>query len=117
MANNDLVSCTITPSLSCVSVISISSNVITASITASITPTIVIAASNNPICNNSSVTFTATITNGGSTPVYQWKLNGAVVGTNSATFTSNTLINNDVVTCELTSNEPCATSNLVTSMQ
>jgi len=74
-----------------------------------------IASSANSICSGTSVTFTATPTNGGSTPAYQWKLNGSNVGTNSAIYT-NTPANNDAVTCVLNSNaSPCATSNPATS--
>jgi hypothetical protein len=64
------------------------------------------------------VTFTATPTNGGSTPLYQWKVNGANVGTNINTY-SFVPANNDLITCVLTSNVTCAagspaTSNIVT---
>src|SRR5207249_9291059 len=69
----------------------------------------------NTICAGTSVTFTATPTNGGSTPAYQWKLNGNNVGTNSTTYTNTTLANNDVVTCVLTSNANCATGSPATS--
>jgi hypothetical protein len=73
-----------------------------------------IAASANPVFAGTSVTFTATPANGSSAPVYQWKVNGVNVGTNSATY-SYTPANNDLVTCELTSNATCATGNPATS--
>ncbi|TDW43217.1 PA14 domain-containing protein, partial [Flavobacterium sp. 270] len=67
------------------------------------------------ICPGTSVTFTATPTNGG-TPSYQWKLNGGNVGANSATYTTNTLVNGDTVTCVMTSNaSPCLTGSPATS--
>jgi hypothetical protein len=75
-----------------------------------------IAASSNPVCLNTSVTFTATPVNGGASPVYQWKKNGSNAGSNSPTYTYNP-VNNDVLTCIMTSNGPCtspATSNAIT---
>ena len=67
-----------------------------------------IAASANNICSGTPVTFTATPVNGGTSPSYQWQINGATAGTNSTTFTTNTLANGDLVTCVLTSNATCA---------
>src|SRR6185436_16667449 len=61
------------------------------------------------------VTFTANITNGGGAPIYQWQINGANVGSNSNTYSSNTLNNGDIITCTLTSNAPCAVPVNVTS--
>lgn len=81
-----------------------------------LTPSVSISASANPFCSGTSVTFTATPTNGGATPVYQWKLNGGNVGTNSATYTNGTLANGNTVTCVMTSNaSPCLTGSTVTS--
>jgi predicted outer membrane repeat protein len=80
------------------------------------TPSISIAADpGNSITAGTSVTFTATPTNGGSTPSYQWKVNGGNVGMNQATFTSATLADGDEVTCEMTSSETCADPTMATS--
>jgi hypothetical protein len=68
---------------------------------------IIITSSANDICFGTPVTFTAVITNGGSTPTYQWQKNGINVGTNSDTYTDVSLNNNDVVRCKLTSADPC----------
>lgn len=67
------------------------------------------------MCLGTPVTFIATITNGGASPVYQWKLNGNNVGANASTFVSNTLVSGDVVTCTLTSNAPCVNPTVVPS--
>lgn len=53
------------------------------------------------ICAGSSLTFTATINNGGTNPLYNWKVNGQIVGTNSSSYTSATLQNSDVVSLEV----------------
>ena len=88
-------------------------------VTPGVPVSISISASQNNVCAGTSVTFTAVPTNGGLSPSYQWKVNGVNTGPNSSTFTY-TPINNDVVTCVLTSsimtciiNNP-ATSNAIT---
>jgi hypothetical protein len=74
------------------------------------------AAPAGAICTGTNVTFTATPTNGGAVPVYQWKLNGGNVGTNSDTYANNTLVNGDIVTVEMTSNASlCLTGSPATS--
>lgn len=67
------------------------------------------------ICAGTSVTFTADATNGGTTPSYQWKLNGLNTGTNSSTFTTSTLSNADSVSCVLTSSINCTSGNPASS--
>jgi hypothetical protein len=52
--------------------------------------------------------------NGGSTPGYQWKVNGVNAGTSQNTY-SYVPVNGDIVTCLLTSTAPCPISNPVTS--
>jgi large repetitive protein len=91
------------------------SRAITMSVNAIVAPTVTIAASpSSTITRGTSVTFTATPTNGG-TPVYQWKKNNTNVGTNSATYTDANLATNDAITCTLTSNADCISTNTATS--
>ncbi|MCX6268095.1 MAG: T9SS type A sorting domain-containing protein [Bacteroidetes bacterium] len=73
-----------------------------------------IAASANPVAAGTSVTFTATPVNEGAAPTYVWKVNGSVVGTSSITYAYIPL-NNDVVTCQLTSSLACTSNNPATS--
>ncbi len=73
----------------------------TASVTRTVAASVTISsnATNNRICAGSNVLFTATPTNGGSAPTYQWKLNGNnITGANSATYSTTSLANNDVIT-------------------
>ncbi len=73
---------------------------------------VTIAASpSGSICPSTPVTFTATPVNGGSTPTYQWTLNGGPVGTNAATYNNSTLADNDQVRVTLTSSLRCTSGN------
>ncbi|HRH67731.1 MAG TPA: zinc-dependent metalloprotease, partial [Bacteroidia bacterium] len=69
---------------------------------------VIFAAPYSTICTGATVTFTATPTNGGTGPVYQWKKNGLVVGTNNPVYSTSSLANGDEIICEMTSNDPCA---------
>jgi len=81
-----------------------------------VVPTISISSNaGTTICSGQSVTFSATTTNGGNSPAYQWKINSSNVGTNSASFTTTSLNDGDVVSCVLTSIANCATPATVTS--
>jgi uncharacterized protein (TIGR02145 family) len=61
------------------------------------------------------VTFTAVPQNGGSSPTYQWKVNGNNVGTGATSYTYNPA-NLDNVTCTLTSSlTGCLSGNPVVS--
>jgi len=117
LLNADVVSCVMTSNAACASPNPVTSNTITMTVNPNVTPSVSIALTGgtNPECSGSSATFTATATNGGLTPSYQWKIGATNVGTNSPTFTSATLLNNDVITCVMTSNASCASPNPVTS--
>ncbi|MBK7173457.1 MAG: hypothetical protein IPH84_09525 [Bacteroidales bacterium] len=113
-ANNDLVTCELTSNAVCVSGSPATSNSIVMSVDPVVTASVLISPSVNPVCAGTSVTFTAVPTNEGTTPVYQWKVNGNNAGTNSATF-NYVPANNDLVTCELTSNAVCVSGSPATS--
>ena len=119
LANGDVISCIMTSDAACVSGSPATSNSVTMTVNPNVSASISIAASSNPVCAGTPVTFTATPVNGGTTPVYQWKLNGVNTGTNSPTYSNSTLANGNVVSCVMTSNASCvsgspATSNSIT---
>jgi sugar lactone lactonase YvrE len=58
-------------------------------------------------------TFTATAVHGGTTPIYQWYRNGIAVGTNSPTFISNTLSNNDSVWATMATSASACTQPVI----
>jgi hypothetical protein len=72
-------------------------------------------ASDVSICEGTTVNFNASPTNGGSTPAYQWQVNGINAGTNSPSFSTSTLNNGDVVTVIMTSSDPCVSPATATS--
>lgn len=74
-----------------------------------------ITPSSNPVCEGTSVTLTATPTNGGSSPIYQWKVNGTnITGATNSTYTY-VPVDGDSITCVLTSNAECVSGNPATS--
>ena len=86
--------------------------------TSSLSPTISISTATTTVCSGSNTTFSATATNTGGSPSYAWKKNGSTVATTSSpsyVFVSNSLATNDVITCQLTSSNTCASPISVTS--
>ncbi len=76
---------------------------------------IAITGGSNPTTQGASVTFTATTMNCGSAPIYQWKVNGVSVGTNSPSYTTSALTNGQTVSCVVTSSLACASPTTATS--
>ena len=85
-------------------------------ITGNVEPSVSISSSDpdNEICEGAPVTFTATPTNGGSSPSYQWLVDGNNVGSGGNTFTTSSLEDGQTVTVILTSNETCRTEDTAT---
>lgn len=81
-----------------------------------LTPTINISTASNSVCSGNSVTFNASATNAGSSPIYQWRKNNTNIGVGSTiVFAPNTLVTGDVITCLLTSNAACLTTQNASS--
>ena len=114
--NNDVVSCILTSSNTiCVFNNPATSNSITMMVNPQMPVSLSITSSLNPVCAGNTVLFTANPINEGSSPVYQWKVNGVNTGTNSSTFTY-IPVNNDQISCVLTSSfTVCVTNNPATS--
>jgi lipoprotein NlpI len=73
------------------------------------------SAANNTICEGENVVFTANPDNEGNNPVYQWYLNDVEVGTNSATYQSNNLSDDDEIKAVLISDLACVSGNPASS--
>lgn len=107
LRNNDIVSCILTSSEGCITAASAISGQINMQVVDPVKPSISIQSSHNSICAGDQVSFTATAFAGGTSPMYQWQVNGRNVGTNAPTYTSANLYDKDIVNCILTSNAPC----------
>jgi len=108
--SGDVVTCLLTSSLQCVSGNPALSNSVTLTGNPGLPASVAIAANPNPFCPGTPVVFTAAPGNGGTAPVYQWKVNGVNAGSNSPSFTYNPS-DNDSVRCVMTSNLVCVSSN------
>lgn len=71
----------------------------------------VVADQSTTICAGTVVNFTATATNGGTTPSYNWMINGISQGVTTATFGTSSLADGDVVTVEMISNLACVSGS------
>jgi len=77
------------------------------SATSTVTPAVyVTSAGGDTLCNATPNVFTALTVNGGSTPAYEWRVNGASVGTGPTL--SFAPANGDTISVRLTSSEACA---------
>ena len=115
LVTGDVITVIMTSSLSCATGSPATSNTLTMTVTPTVAASVSIVGAPLTICIGDPVTFTATPTNGGTTPSYQWQINGVNAGPNSPTFTSTGLANGDVITVIMTSSFTCATGSPATS--
>lgn len=81
-------------------------------------PIVSIGTSATNLCSGGSAFFTATFSNGGTSPVFEWTINGTVIlGATKDTVTITNVQNNDLIACKMTSSSPCVTSTSATSNQ
>jgi hypothetical protein len=113
--NGDQVKCLMTSNAACALGSPATSNVVTMTVNPLLPVSVNVTATSTVICPGTSITFTATPTNGGTTPSYQWQLNGANVGSNSSTYSNAALVNGDAVKCIVTSNAICPSGSPATS--
>lgn len=112
--NGDAIIVTMTSNASCPLPSAVQSNTITIIQNNIVAPSVTI--SGPPVvCQGQNAVFTATPVNGGTSPSYQWKKNGIIVGTNSATYNDTGLINGDDIVVAMTSNRECVSVVTVNS--
>jgi len=90
---------------------------VVATVNSTVTASVSISSSvGSSVCSGTNVTFTATPTNGGSSPTYQWKMNGSdISGATSQTYTKS-ITTGQTITCVMTSSlSSCVTGSPATS--
>lgn len=114
--DGSVVQCTMTSSKSCVVQNPVTSNAVSLDVEPNFVAALTISAStDSTICFGQLIEFSAEAVNGGSTPTYEWLLNGQVVSTGAAFYTTDSLEDQDLVVCYLTSSENCVLENPVLS--
>jgi len=115
LQNGDVVSCIFGDVSGCVINGSVISNSIQVN-TTNLSPAVSIVSSADTICEGSEITFTATAQNAGTNPLYQWKLNGINVGTNSNTYLNSQWTEGDMISCVITANPALSCSMSTTAV-
>jgi uncharacterized protein (TIGR02145 family) len=114
-SNSDVVKCKLTSGLACTTANPVTSTGITMTVNPLMPVSVGVWASEYAVMPGTTVTYHAVPVNGGSIPVYQWRVNNVVVGSSSNTY-SYAPSNNDNIFCKLTSNlNVCVTGNPATS--
>lgn len=107
--SGDTIYCVLTSNAYCVNPTQDTSNKIVLTIDPIVPPTVIVTASpSNVYSPGITITFTANVINGGSSPSYQWRVNGVnVPGATNSVYSTNTLVINDKVTVLVHSNAQC----------
>ncbi len=121
LKNDNVITCIVTDAAICTTGPA-TSNSLTVVFKPSVTPSVSIQSSAvGSVAPDTPITFTATPANGGSSPSYQWMINGiAITGANNPTYTNTCLNDGDIVDCTLTNNDatcvitPTVQSNNIT---
>ena len=120
LTDGDMINVVVTadPAAGCVNNSPFTTSPITIIVQPALTPLATIAVDQNPVCVGDVATFTATATDAGTSPSYQWQVNGTdVAGEVNATFTSAGLSNGDIVRVVVTVDpaETCTTTTTTIS--
>lgn len=108
-ATSDVVKVFMTSNYPCVTTNSAVSSPVVVTVKPVVTNTISISVSQSSILSGQTDTFTATAPFAGTSPIYQWYIDGAIVaGATSRIFTTAALTNGQTVNCQVTSSDPCA---------
>ncbi|MCB9065695.1 MAG: T9SS type A sorting domain-containing protein [Chitinophagales bacterium] len=87
---------------------SVNSKAATLTVIATSASSIIVLPSDTVICKGKTVTMLTAYSKGGNTPAYQWVKNGVdIPGATAASYSSNSLSNNDIISVKFTSSQQC----------
>ena len=110
------VSCLTTFDQTCTTLDQINIEAFPVTVTTPLDPVAIVAASTNPVCEGEEISFFVEGANWGNNPTFQWQVDGQnIANENEIIFTSNNLINGQQVTCLITFQEDCITTNELTT--
>lgn len=112
LSDADVVDVVLNSSLSCIDNPAKVSNSITMNVTPSVNPTADIVSAVNPYCTGEVLNLTANVAHEGTSPIYDWTVNGVSVS-NTANY-SQLFQDNDTVVFTMTSDAVCAIPATVT---
>jgi len=115
LTNGSQVKAVLTSSTACAYPTTAGSNILTMTVHDTSSLSVTITASTNDVCQGTNILFTARPINKGAATSYQWLVNGVDSGTNSDTFGSAFLHNQDKVQCLLVSPFICRAHDSATS--
>ncbi|MES1159133.1 MAG: FG-GAP-like repeat-containing protein [Bacteroidota bacterium] len=107
-ANNDKVKLIMTANGECISPRPVTSNTVTMSVSPYVSPALSIQATSDVLCPDQLITFSPSPVNGGSSPIYNWTINGNPQGS-GVFLSSRELKAGDLVQCTMTSSLLCLT--------
>jgi hypothetical protein len=113
-SNGDIVYCSMMSDYLCrTDTLAVSSSNTILTVDSPIVPSVVINSSAGSMVGlGLADTLTAVVTNGGTSPLYQWVLNNSpITGATSSTYFSSGFSNHDSVTCMVTRNDACSLSS------
>ena len=116
LSTSDRIICSVQSNAICVDTLnSISSDTIIISVKPSVTASLEISTNSTTVCDGSNIIFTTKPANGGSSPKFQWRLDGSPIGTDTAVLITKIPLSNHVVRCEMIPNAACVTNKSAAS--
>ena len=118
LSSTDQVTCEVLKVDCGASAVPVTSAPVSVTIQPIIVPSVVVAMNPSPVCSGKLAYFSTTVTNGGTSPTYDWYINGVLQPDHNSMMIRNSLVDGDVVICKVTNNDSCGaegTSDPVTA--